>query len=73
MQEVQGSLTMIGLNTPTPQIFWNGRPVLGITRIMVDWEGDDQRIKLKVSNSADISLHNELTANGILLVKQGSK
>lgn len=72
MQEVQGSLTMIGLNTPTPQIFWNGRLVLGITRIVVDWEGDDQRIKLTVRKSADISLYNELTAGGIL-VKQGSK
>ena len=63
-QVTQGSLTMVGLNTPTPQVFWNGKTVTGIVGIKVDWEDDEQRVKLKV-NGTDDALYAEMLAGGI--------
>jgi len=34
-QTAQGSLTMVGLNTPTPQVFWNGIKVAGVIGVGV--------------------------------------
>lgn len=65
INSAQGSLTMVGLNTTTPQVFWNGVVVPHIVGIRVDWENDEQRIKLKVS--ASDTIHAELTAAGILI------
>jgi len=63
MQSVQGSLVFIGLNTPTPQVFLNGAVVPNITEVKVDWESDEQRVKLKVS--ALLPIHDELRAAGV--------
>lgn len=63
MQSAQGSLVMIGLNTPTKQVFWNGVEVQNITEIKTDWESDEQRVKLKVS--ALLPIHDELRAAGV--------
>lgn len=65
INSTQGSLTMVGLNTPAPQVFWNGAPVPHIMQIRVDWEADEQRIKLKVS--ANDTIHAELVAAGVLI------
>lgn len=64
MIATQTSLTMLGLDTNAPQVFWNGRPVPGITSIRVDWEHDDQRVKLRV-NGTDDALYAEMIASGI--------
>jgi hypothetical protein len=63
-QITQGSLTMIGLNTKTPSVFWNGHLVPFITGIRVEWEDDEQRVKLKVSE-IEQSLLTELVAAGL--------
>lgn len=63
MQSVQTSLVMVGLNTPTAKVFWNGAEVPFVTDIRADWEADEQRLKLKVS--ADAPVHAELRAAGI--------
>ena len=64
-QTTQASLTMVGLNTNAPQVFWNGAPVLHITSVRVDWEHDEQRIKLHV-NAID-PIHDELQAAGVMV------
>jgi hypothetical protein len=60
----QSSLTMIGLNTTTPQVFWKGQLVAGITSIRVDWENDEQRVTLRV-NTSNPELYTEMSAAGI--------
>jgi hypothetical protein len=57
---------MVGLNTDAPQVFWNGVLVTGITEIKVDWEGDEQRVKLKVVGFDDIT-YNQLREAGIIV------
>lgn len=59
----QGSLVLINAHTATPSVFWNGVVVSGITHIRIDWENDEQRVKLKVS--AIDAVHDELRAAGI--------
>jgi len=65
MQAIQGSLMFIGVNTPTPQVFWNGGEVPNVTGIRIDWESDEQRVKLKVS--AEAPLHAELRLAGLIV------
>lgn len=70
MQIAQGNLVIVGANTQTPHVFFNGLPVSGITGIRVDWENDEQRVKLKV-NGTDTDMYNALRAAGII-VKEGN-
>lgn len=70
MISAQSNLTMVGLNTPTPQVFWKGQRVPGVTGIKVDWEDDEQRVKLKiVSISYDSypAMIDEMRADGIVI------
>lgn len=67
MIAVQGTLTMVGLNTPTPQIFWDGKELLGILSIRVDCDDDEQRTKIKVTDYADDALVAEMQAAGITI------
>lgn len=64
----QGNLTMVGLNTLAPQVFWNGAPVEGITDIKVDWDAEEYRVKLKVNN-VDDGQYAELIEAGIIVRK----
>lgn len=59
---------MLGLNTPTPQVFWNGVSVPNITHIRTDWEADEQRVKLSVS--ALDPIHTEMSLAGIIIKKE---
>lgn len=63
MQTLQGSLVFLGMNTTCAAVLWNGAVVPFVTDIRADWEKDEQRIKLKVSDN-DV-LHDELRAAGI--------
>lgn len=63
MQISQGSLVIVGANTQTAQVFWNGVVVPNIVGIRVDWENDEQRVKLKAS--IDDVIYNELRTAGI--------
>ena len=71
MQTTTGSLTIVGLNTPSAQVFWNGALVPNITAVRVDWEDDEQRVKLRVTD-IDPALQVELIEAGIQ-VKKGSR
>lgn len=71
MITAHGSLVMIGLNTDAPQVFFNGIAVPGITEIKVDWEHDEQRVKLRV-NGADDTLYMQLVEAGITVKKEKS-
>ncbi len=70
MQTAQGSLVLVGVDTATPTVHWNGAQVPFITGIRVDWEADEQRIKLKVS--AEDASHAELRAAGIAVKLEGA-
>jgi hypothetical protein len=71
MITTQGSLTMVGLNTTSPTVFWNGGIVPNITSIRVDWEDDEQKVKLKVSDM-ELGMLAEMTVAGIA-VKIGAR
>jgi hypothetical protein len=62
MQTTQGSLVMVGLNTTTPQVFWNGVMLQGITGIQVDNDAEDHKVVLKMREDTTVS---ELRAAGI--------
>lgn len=66
MESAKGSLTMLGLNTSTPTVFWNGIKVQNITAVRTDWDADEQRVKLKVT-SMDEALYQELITGGIIV------
>ena len=70
-QIAQGALTMVGLNTDHPTIFWNGGIVPNIVGIRVDWEDDEQKVKLKVTD-IDPATQAAMIVSGIT-VKVGSK
>jgi len=70
METAKGSLTMVGLNTETPRVFWNGNEILEVTHIRVDCDADEQRVKLKVSSMVD-ALYAELTAANITVKRGG--
>jgi len=63
MQISQGSLVIVGANTPQAQVFWNGVQVPFVKEFKLDWEADEQRVKLKVT--ADDAVHAELRAAGV--------
>ena len=69
MIAAQGSLTMIGLNTSSPQVFWNGKKVPSIVAIKTEWEDDEARVKLKVNGTED-ALYMELVAAGITVKRE---
>ena len=65
---IKGNLTIIGLNTDAPTIFWNGVEVLGVIGINVAWEKGERQIKLKVNGTAD-SMYMEMVSAGISVKK----
>ena len=64
MQITQTSLTMIGLNTNEPQVFWNGLKVDGIVGIAVDNDADSKRVVLKFNEDPMLA---EMQAAGITI------
>jgi hypothetical protein len=64
MQITQTSLTMIGLNTNEPQVFWNGAKVEGIVGIAVANDAETQRVILKISEDPLLA---EMQAAGITI------
>ena len=69
MQVAKGAFVMLGMNTPTPTVFWNGKAIQNITSVTVDWELEEQRIKLRTS-ILDLDLAAELALAGISLKKE---
>lgn len=65
----KGTLTMVGLNTPAPRVFWNGVEVPGIKSIKTNWEDGEQQVKLRVKGTAD-ALYMELVTAGIVVKKE---
>ena len=63
-QIAQGALTMVGLNTDHPTVFWNGGIVPNIVGVRVDWEDDEQRVKLRVKHM-DMTLYQAIVGAGI--------
>jgi uncharacterized protein YcsI (UPF0317 family) len=69
LQTAQGSLTMVGLNTDTPKIFWNGALIEGITSVRTDWEDGEKRVRLKLGGTISPALEAEMVASGITIKK----
>lgn len=69
LQTAQGSLTMVGLNTANPDIFWNGAKIQGITSIRTDWEDGEKRVRLKLGGVISAELEAEMVASGITIKK----
>jgi len=63
----QGNLVMIGLNTPAPQVFWNGAAVNGITAINVVNNAATQSVVLKLAESEQIA---SMQAAGITIRRE---
>ena len=70
MNIVQGSLVLIGLNTPTPKVLFNGVEVVGIERIRTEWEQDEHKVKLIV-NGTDDAMYMALVDAGVTVKKVG--
>jgi hypothetical protein len=71
MQVTQGSLVIIGLNTSTPQVFWNGVLLANVVGIYSNVDTDDcledNKIKLRVTDTLEV--YTELLAAGIIVKK----
>lgn len=68
LNSTSGSLTMVGLNTPTPKVFWNGQEVPGVTSIKTNNDDGEHSVKLRVNGGAD-ALYMELVSAGISVKK----
>lgn len=69
VEAVIGNLTMVGLHTVTPKVFWKGQEVVGISRIQVNVDVDDEtEVKLKVNGNNDV-LYMEMVDSGINIKK----
>lgn len=68
-QVTLASLAMLGLNTKNPAIFWNGVKVPNLVSVRVDWEQDEQRVRVKVSD-IDPALQAEMLAGGVMVRKE---
>jgi hypothetical protein len=63
-QVTQATLAMLGMNTSNPAIFWNGKKVPNVTAVRVDWEAEEHRVKIKVSD-IDPALQAEMLMGGV--------
>lgn len=62
MQTTQGSLVMVGLNTDTPEVFFNGAKINGVLSIAVDSRLATNKVTLKVVEDPQIA---DLLAAGV--------
>jgi hypothetical protein len=67
----QGSLTIVGANTPAVQLFWRGKPIPNVTSLSTDWDHCEQRVKIKVT-AMDPVLQCELLDAGLIVNKEQS-
>jgi len=67
MQTTQGSLVMVGLNTDTPQIFWNGQLVDNIQSIQVVNDSTRASVVLKMPEEPVVA---ELKAAGVIVKRE---
>lgn len=68
MQTAQTDLAILGLHTDTPQVFWKGTEVTGITRANIIFDEDDSRVKFTVSGAQD-AVYLEMIDAGIIIKK----
>ena len=71
MLTAQGNLVIIGINTDTPQVLFNGIPVTGIVDVKVDWEEDERRVRMRVDGN-NLALYRQLGDAGVT-IKRVSK
>ncbi len=65
MNTTQGSLTMLNLHTPEPQIFWNGQ-LISAVGVTVLSDATKQTVTIKVQEDPVFA---EMTAAGIKIVR----
>lgn len=63
----QGSLVIVGANTDTPEVFWNGAKVDGIIGINVDNDADRRKVVLTVQEVGTLA---ELKLAGIAIKRE---
>jgi predicted DNA-binding protein with PD1-like motif len=64
-----GALTLVGMNTGTPKVFWRGEEVLGVTGIAAKAHSDGHSVHLHVTGTQE-AIYAEMLANGIT-IKRG--
>ena len=64
MQAAQGNLVIIGANTDTPQVFFNGAKVEGVLSIAVDSRQAVQKVVLKIEEDQAVA---DLQAAGVIV------
>lgn len=69
MLTTQGSLTILNAHTDTPSVYWNGKEVVGVMRVHVHNDEDENRVKIVVSDYADEIICAEMTLAGINIRK----
>lgn len=55
MEVIKGNLTMVGLNTLEPKVFWNGQSLENIVDIATNWDQEEPRVKIRVSVATSLS------------------
>lgn len=68
-----GSLVIIGLNTPAPEVFWRGQKLNHVVGIRAHSDPDDSHTKLRVHDPTGLqdALYAELEADGVNIKKVG--
>jgi len=63
LESTQGSLTMVGLNTDAPQVFWNGERV-EVLSVRVD---EDHKVMIRIKEDPIIA---GMMASGIVIKRE---
>lgn len=66
MQTTQGSLVIVGANTPECKVFWNGQELPGVVALNTVFDEDDHRVVIKVNEDPVLA---EMKAAGIKIVR----
>lgn len=70
LEQASGNFMIVGINTTSPSFYWRGVKIPFIVRAHINWENDDQKIKLVVVNM-ETDLLNELVSAGITIKQIG--
>jgi hypothetical protein len=67
MTPITTDLTVVGLHTPQPQVFWKGAPVPGVVAFESRFNATTNRVVLTVAEDPQLA---EMAAAGVIIKRE---
>lgn len=71
MQVINGKLVILDANTRNITVLWNGITVPYVSEVKLDWEPDESKVVIKVTQLDPI--HGDMSLDGIRIKLAGRK